>query len=332
MITKKIFDTLPDGRSINEYIFTNTNGMEVHVISYACIIKDIIIPKDGQKYNVVLGWNSLEDYLKAGYLQYYFGSCVGRVANRIENSSFTLDGKEYHLTPNENGVHHLHGTFRDTLFADAMLDAEGKETDDEAKARSVIFSYYQPEEEEGYPGNLKFNCIYELTNENDFVINYRAVSDKDTIINITNHSYFNLNGRDSGDIFDHMLEIDSDRYTETDELLNPTGKLPLVEGTENDFRVLRPIGDKLHDENYCLRGQTNSSDMKIAAQLGGDKSGITMYTGTTEIGVQLYSGFKKGVCLETQHYPDSPNHPDFPSIRLAAGDVYTSQTIYKFEW
>lgn len=317
MITSKKFDVLDDGREITEYILKNSNGMEVHVLSYACIVKDIIIPKDGKNVNVVLGWNSIDEYYFHGYKQYYFGSFVGRVANRISNSSFSLNGMTYALTPNE-GPNHLHGIFRDTVFRGEIVDD------------AVVFSYYSTEADESYPGNLSVACMYSLSEENDLCITYQAGSDADTPVNFTNHIYFNLNGRDSGDVFDQLLEINANAITETDSSLLPTGRLLDVEGTPYDFRVMRPISDHLYDDNFCL--SPASSAMKIAAQAIGDKSGIKLYCGTTEIGLQVYSGLKTGFTLETQHYPDAPNRPEFPSITLRKDDKYLQQTIYKFEW
>lgn len=324
------------------YILKNKNGMEVHVTNFGGIITKILTKdKNGKLADVVLGFDRAEDYQKNPQHP-YFGALIGRYVNRIAKGRFTLDGKEYKLAVN-NGPNHLHGGIIgfDKVFWDT-LQAGNK----------LALSYLSKDGEEGYPGNLKVKVMYELTDANELKIHYLAETDKPTPVNLTNHSYFNLSGEAGQTILDHEIMIYSDEITEVDKDLTPTGKLQKVNWTEMDFNEPKAIGKDIakvkegggYDHNYVLRGKMG--ELKIAANLYHPKSGRFMEVWTTEPGLQFYSGNfldgkltgknndayvkNDGLCLETQHFPDSPNHANFPSTILRPGNKYMSTTVYKF--
>ena len=325
------------------YLFTLTNehGITVRITNYGGIITEILMPaKNGDVGNIVLGYDSLQGYLASSP---YFGAIVGRYANRIANGEFSLDGKKYILARN-NGNNALHGGIRgfDKVVWDAI------ESSDTSVAR-LSLTYTSPDGEEGYPGTLKTKVDYILNNHDELFINIEAETDKATPVNICNHTYFNLNGANS-DILKHVLMIPADYYTEVNEQLIPTGKLPNVKGTSMDFNAPTRIGDRIdkvkggYDHNYVLRKK--AGEMSVAAELFDPGSGRKITVETTQPGVQFYSGnfldgsikgidgkgYQKhfGLCLETQHFPDSPNQPGFPASILRPGTIYMEKTIIRF--
>lgn len=300
--------------------------------------------KEGKRTDIVVGFDSLNGYLQAE--ERYYGAIVGRYANRIAKGRFTLEGKEYTLVTN-NGVNHLHGGTKG--YQDVVWEVE------QASDESLTLKYFSKDGEEGYPGNMNITVRYTLT-RTDLVMDYEATTDKTTVFNITNHAYFNLNGQGSGTILNHQLMINADYYTPIDDTSIPTGEIAKVEGTPFDFRTPMPIGSRIeaedeqlrngsgYDHNYVLN-RTNDHQLTLAARAVGDKSGIVLEVLTTEPGVQLYTGNfmeahhhikygfrderRSAFCLETQHFPDSPNHPQFPSTVLKPGERFTSQTIFR---
>jgi aldose 1-epimerase len=341
-------DRLPfgrvDGKDVFLYVLTNANGMVAKITNYGATITELDTPdRNGKLDDVVLGFDSL-----AGYLQKepYFGAIVGRVGNRIAKGRFTLDGKTYQLATND-GPNHLHGGNKgfDKVVWDARVVPGG--------VPSVEFSYLSRDGEEGYPGNCSVKVTYALSDSNELSISYVVTTDKDTPVNVTNHSYFNLGGPENGGILDNVLQIDADRYTPVDSTLIPTGELRAVAGTPMDFRQPTRIGEHIkevggnpvgYDHNYVLNG--GGGALAPVATVYDPKSGRVMEISSTEPGVQFYSGNfldgtltgKKGVvykqywalALETQHFPDSVNQPNFPSYVLKAGQTYTSKTILRF--
>lgn len=324
------------------FVLKNSKGMEVHVINYGGIVTKMLVPdRDGKIADVVLGFDKAEDYQKHPEHP-YFGAIIGRYGNRIAKGKFTLDGKEYKLAVN-NGPNHLHGGIKgfDKVFWDVK---EGKNT--------LSLSYTSKDGEEGYPGNLKVNVTYTLTDNNELKIDYVATTDKATPVNLTNHSYFNLSADKSQSILNHELMINADAYTMVDKDLTPTGEQKAVKGTEMDFTKSKVIGKDIaavkegggFDHNWILRDQSKA--MKLAATLYDPKSGRMMEVMTMEPGIQFYSGNfldgklvgkngdaylkNDGLCLETQHFPDSPNHPNFPTTTLKPGETYKTSTVYKF--
>lgn len=339
-----------DSDTTNFYILTNKNGVEVTFTNYGQRLTSLIVPdKNGKFEDVVLGFKTLKTYISAK--EKYFGSSIGRYGNRIAKGKFSIDGKEYNLATN-NGVNHLHGGekgFNNVVWnANQIADNE------------IEFTRTSPDMEEGYPGNLKVRVNYLLTEENELVIKYFATTDKPTVVNLTHHSFFNLAGEGSGTINDHLLMINADKYTPVDETLIPTGELPSVVGTPFDFTEAKPIGRDIevknqqltfgngYDHNFVLKEDLpkNEDGLVMAARVVEPKSGRVMEIFTDEPGLQFYGGnfldggaigksgkpynFRGAFCLETQHFPDSPNQPNFPSTLLQPGEEYTSTCIYKF--
>lgn len=347
-IDQQPFGSTPDGREVMLFTLTNTTGVQVEISNYGGIVTRLYVPdRDGRLGDVVLGYNNLDDYIKSSP---YFGCIVGRYGNRIAGGRFTLDGREYTLATN-NGPNHLHGG--DKGFDKVVWAAEAVEHDD---AVGVIFTYMSPDGEEGYPGNLACRVTYLLTNRDELRIEYRATTDKPTVVNLTHHGYWNLTGGER-DILGHELMLNADRFTPVDEGLIPTGELRPVEGTPLDFRKPTPIGERInaeteqmrfgggYDHNFVLNA-SEGRGLNLAARVHEPTTGRVMEVLTTEPGVQFYSGnfldgtltgkygvvYKKrwGFCLETQHYPDSPNKPVFPSTVLRPGDAYATTTVYRF--
>jgi aldose 1-epimerase len=345
------YGTTANGEDVDEYTLTNANGMEVKIITYGGTITSIRVPdRNGEMANVTLGFNNLADYETRSP---YFGNITGRYANRIANATFTLDGTEYTLAAN-NGPNSLHGGVEG--FDNKVWEAETVEGDGEV---GVSFHYLSPDGEEGYPGNLDVTVVYTLTDDNEIRMDYTATTDTPTVVNLTNHAYFNLAGEGAGSIYDHILMIDADRYTPVDATLIPTGELAPVEGTPFDFRLPKAIGPgqrssheqivlgRGYDHNFVLnREDPDDKTMMLAARVYEPESGRVLEIWTTEPGIQFYAGNfldgtligpsghlyrqSDGLALETQHYPDSPNQPDFPSTVLRPGETYQTTTIYKF--
>lgn len=347
-MSKASFGTTPDGQPVELYTLTNQNGMKVRLTNYGAIIVSIEVPdKNGEMGDVALGFDTLEEYITKNP---FFGCVVGRYGNRIAKGKFTLDGKEYSLFINNN-ENHLHGGKKG--FDKAVWKAEALEEDGNF---GVQFSHHSPDGDEGYPGNLNVVVTYTLFNDNALKIHYNAITDKPTPINLTNHCYFNLAGAGNGDILDHVMMIDADAYTPTDKGLIPTGEISPVKGTPMDFTTPTRIGDRIdadfealnfaggYDHNYVLNSKDGS--LAFAGKVTEPKSGRIMEFFTTQPGVQFYCGnfldgsvsgkggkvYNKryGFCLETQHFPDSPNKPNFPSCILKPGDMYDQTTVYKF--
>lgn len=343
-IKKEPFGKIKEGVEVQLYTLSNEKGMQVKITNYGATITSIITPdKAGQPGDVVLGFDSVEGYQSDAYLKSgpYFGATIGRYGNRIANGKFTLDGKEYTLATN-NGANHLHGGMKG--FDKVVWTAE------EAGSNAMKFSYVSPDGEEGYPGTLNTTVTFTLTSDNELKIDYEATTDKATPINLTNHSYFNLAAGKAEDALKHVLTINADRYTVVNQALIPTGELRPVAGSPMDFTKPVAIGARIaqveggYDHNYVLRDAPG--DMMLAATVYEPVSGREMEVHTTEPGIQFYSGnfldgsltgkgnivYKKhyGFCLETQHFPDSPNQPKFPSTILKPGDTYKTSTIYKF--
>ncbi len=337
-VNKKPYGKMPDGTPIDEYTLSNGTGMKVKIITYGGIVTEIDVPdKDGKTADVVLGFDDLKGYLDGNP---FFGANAGRVANRIAKGKFTLDGKEYTLAIN-NPPNHLHGGKKG--FDKVVWKAEGV-------PNGVRLSYTSPDGEEGYPGKLDATVTYTLE-KNDLRIQFSAVTDKPTPVNLAHHSYFNLAGHGAGDILGHELLLRASRYTPTDETLIPTGKIEPVKGTPFDFTELTPIGKRIgelkgepggYDLNYVLDRKGDG----LVAQVREPKSGRILEVITTEPGLQFYSGnyldgkvkgkggavYKKhaGFCLEAQHFPDAVNRPEFPTIILKPGATYRQTTVYRF--
>jgi len=347
-ITKIFFGKTETGQAVDLYTLTNGKGMTVKITNYGGIVTSLTAPDKNGKFNdVVLGFAALEKYL-AGHP--YFGAIVGRYGNRIAKGKFTLNGVEYKLAVN-NGENHLHGGIKG--FDKAVWQAEEIKKENEVGLR---LRYLSKDGEEGYPGNLSAVVTYTLTGYNELKIQYEAETDKPTPVNLTHHSYFNLEGADSigsggsGGILGHLLTIHADRFTPVDQGLIPTGQLKNVKDTPMDFITPRAIGARIslveggYDHNYVLNNWDGS--LRLAARVSEPVSGRVMEVWTTEPGLQFYSGnfldgsitgksgkkYEKhyGFCLETQHFPDSPNKADFPSTILVPGKKYTHSTIYRF--
>ena len=342
------FGKSKEGETVELYTLTNKNGCVAKIINLGGIVTELHVPdKNGKMGDVVLGFTKLDSYL-AGHP--FFGAIAGRYANRIAKGKFTLDGQEYTLATN-NGPNHLHGGargFDKVVWTAAGQDANAKD------GPSLSLKYVSRDGEEGYPGTLTATVVYTLTHDNALRIDYAATTDKPTIVNLTNHSYFNLAGENAGSIHDHWMMINADRYTPVDETSIPTGELAPVEGTPFDFRQPHKIGERIeqtpgkpkgYDHNYALNREAGSKP-SLACRVKEETSGRVMEVWTDQPGVQLYTGnyldgkttgkqgkpydFRNGFCLETQHFPDSPNQPKFPSTVLRPGETFKSTTTYKF--
>ncbi len=342
-IKKELLGKIEDGREVFLYTLSNTNGMRVQITSYGGIVTSLMVQdKNGAFDDVVLGYDQLNDYIK--FNNPYFGAIIGRFGNRIAKGEFELDGKVYQLATN-NGENHLHGGVKG--FDKVLWEGSTELLENEIR---LSLKYLSADKEEGYPGNLHVEVIYSLTNDNELKIHYIATSDKPTPINLTHHSYFNLAGAGQCDILGHELMINADRYTVVDESLIPTGELRAVKGTPMDFRSPQNIGNRInevpggYDHNYVLNKKMNS--LELVASVFEPTTDRVMEVYTTEPGIQFYSGnfldgsnigkgnlpyeIHHGFCLETQHFPDSPNQPGFPSVILQPGEKYEQTTIYKF--
>lgn len=334
------------GQQVELYTLRNSKGMEVAITTYGARLVSIKVPdRTGKLDDVVLGFDNLDSYLKVPP-DPFFGATVGRYANRIAGGRFTLEGVTYTLAKN-NGPNSLHGG---RVGFDKKLWTATPHND------SVLMTYFSPNGEEGYPGNLAVSVTFTLTDNNELRVQYSGTTDKDTVINLTNHSYFNLAGQGQGDVLGHILRIDADRFTPVDATLIPTGELKPVEGTPFDFRNPTRIGEHIdakdeqiargggYDHNFVLNKA--GSGLQLAARVVEPKTGRVLEVLTTEPGVQLYTanglnepqkgpggttyGKRSAFCLETQHFPDSPNHPAFPTTTLKVGETFRSQTVYRF--
>jgi aldose 1-epimerase len=320
-VTRALFGTTPTGDPVEILTLTNVRGLELRALSYGGIIVSLMVPdRNGRRANVVLGHETLEAYLRDSR---YLGAIVGRYANRIAHARFTLDGVPYRLTAN-NGPHHLHGGVKG--FDKVVWSAAPFQEDDRA---GVVLSYTSPDGEEGYPGTLSAGVTYTLTDRNELTVDYVATSDKATPVNLTQHSYFNLAG--AGDVLDHRLHINADAITPVDETLIPTGAIVPVAGGPFDFRSSTAVGERRaggYDHNFVLNRTVGG--LILAARVVDPVSGRTLTVHTTEPGLQLYTGARQALCLETQHFPDSPNQPGFPSTILRPGSEYRSRTVFAF--
>lgn len=347
-ITKTPYGKLPDGTVIDQYTLKNTNGMTVGIITYGGIITSWTAPnKEGVYEDVVLGYTQLEEYLNSSP---YFGALIGRYGNRIAQAKFALDGKEYTLAVND-GPNHLHGGLKG--FDKVVWNATQTKTD---SGVSLVLRYLSAHMEEGYPGNLETTVTYTLTPNNELEVEYQAITDQKTVVNLTQHSYFNLSADFSKPIVDHEISIDADSYLPVDETLIPTGEFAEVQNTPFDFRKAKTIGkdiDTDHDQlkkglgyDHCWVLNHQNQGLRFAASAHHKKSGRLLEVYTDEPGMQFYTGnfldgtlpnkqggtyaHRTGFCLETQHYPDSPNQENFPSVILNPGETYTTKTIFKF--
>lgn len=337
-----------DGRPVTLYTLTNAHGVEVRAMNYGGIIVSLRVPdRKGQFADVVLGHDTAEGYMPNPP---YIGAIVGRYANRIANGQFKLDGKTYDL-PKNDGPNTLHGGVTHT-FDKVMWDGEPLKG-----STGVAFSYLSKDGEEGFPGNLKVKVTYTLTDSDELVIDYEGTTDKATPINFSQHSYFNLAGEGTSDILNHEIMINADRFTPVDKNLIPTGELRPVKGTPFDFTTSTRIGTRIddnyeqlvlghgYDHNFVIN-RRSTNGLVLAARVYEPTSGRVMEVSTTQPGVQFYTGnfldgtvtgkqghvykHRYGLCLETQHFPDSPNHPDFPSTILKPGETFRSRTVFKF--
>ncbi len=340
------FQTEIDGKPVSLYTLKNSNGMLVQITNYGGKVVNLWTPdKNGNFGDIVLGFDNIKSYETTGEI--YFGSLIGRYGNRIANGTFTIGDETYQLAKN-NGENALHGGIKG--YNNVVWDAT--QPDD----HTLVLTYLSPDGEEGYPGNLNVKVQYQLTDDNELKIEYWATTDKATPVNLTHHSFFNLKGAGEGIVNDHIIQINADKYTPVDGGLIPTGELAPVEGTPMDFRKPTAIGARIdadfeqlklgngYDHNWVLNPA--SEGLTFAAKVVEPASGRTMEVLTNEPGLQFYGGnfldgsvsgkegvpyvFRGAFCLETQHYPDSPNKPEFPSTILEPGDEYYSVCIYKF--
>jgi len=346
-ITAEPFGKTPDGLPVEIYTLRNKNGLEARIMTYGGIVVSLKTPdRAGRFDDVVLGYDSLDGYIKRNP---YFGAIVGRCGNRIGNAKFSLNGKTYSLAPNNASKNHLHGGLKG--FDKVVWAAKPAET---ANGPALQLDYLSKDGEEGYPGNLSVTATYTVTEDNALKLDFKATTDKDTICNLTHHSYFNFRG--SGDVLDYLVQIDSEKFTAVRAEMIPTGELRPTAGTPLDFRQPTRIGARInsdyeqiqlgggYDHNWVF--ENKNGHLARVARVVDDVSGRCMEVFTTQPGMQFYTGnFLDGTitgkggrqyhrrhafCMEPQHYPDSPNHPEFPSIELKPGQVYKHTIAYKF--
>lgn len=340
-IKKEPYGKTSDGQNVDLYTLTNTSSLKVKTITFGGTITSLQVPdRKGKFADIVLGYDNLDQYVND---KAYLGSLIGRYGNRIAKGRFTLNGVEYKLATN-NGPNHLHGGIKG--FNKVVWNAQPVE---QADGTGLKLTYLSKDDEEGYPGNLTCTVIYTLTNNNELKISYEATTDKTTIVNLTSHSYFNLAGHNSGDILGQELMLNADNYTPADDTLIPTGEIKTVKGTSVDFTKPAAIGSRIaqvpggYDHNFVLNNKKGT--LGLAARVYEPSYGRVMEIYTTEPGIQFYSGnfldgsakakgtvYNKhnGFCLETQHFPDSPNKPNFPSTVLKPGEKYTHLTMHRF--
>lgn len=340
-IETKPFGKTNDGREVTCYTLTNSQGHHVSVMNWGATLLDVMVPdREGKLANVNLSFDKLEPYLEG---HPYFGSTVGRFCNRIEEGKFTIDGREYQVTVNA-GKHHLHGGKAN--FSYQYWEAEPVELED---AVGVRFSLVSPDGHEGYPGTVKASVLYSWNDADELRVEFTATTDAPTHVNLTNHSYWNLGGAGSGSAMDHVATIYADQWLDVDESLIPTGQLNQVDGTVLDFRQPTPFGDRVdeltgtkgYDHCYVVRGQAGT--LRPAAKVVDPKTGRVLEIETTQPGMQLYTanhlpgnersngyGGHEAFCLETQHYPNAPNRPAFPTTLLKPGETLSEVTIHRF--
>jgi aldose 1-epimerase len=348
-VSTKSFGTA-DGKQVKLFTLTNSHGMVVRITNYGGIITSIVVPdRTGKSRDVVLGYDDVSGYVNDPNGT-YFGALIGRYANRIAKGHLVVDGKTYQLAIN-NKPNSLHGG--KVGFDKKIWAAKPFQT---RRSAGVTLSYFSPDGEENYPGNLKVKVVYTLTNDDALRMQYTAVTDKDTVVNLTNHAYFNLNGAGNGTILEHRVRLNASRYTPIDSTSIPLGPLAPVAGTPFDFRRPHAIGERINANNVQLKNGSgydhnfvlnhSGSDLIESAQVVSPLSGIVLTEYTTEPGVQLYTGNflngknvgkggkayqrRSGFCLEAQHFPDSPNEPKYPTTKLKPGETYQQTTIYKF--
>jgi aldose 1-epimerase len=349
-IKKESFGKTTGGEQIDLYRLSNKKGMEVSITNFGATVVTLKVPdRAGKAADIVLGYDTLDGF-ESGTS--YFGATVGRYGNRIGGGKFSLGGKTYTL-PKNNGENTLHGGivgFNKKVWKAREIESKS--------GQALEMSYLSPDGEEGFPGNLSAKVVFTVPAErNELNIEYSATTDKDTILNLTNHSYFNLAGEGNGDILDHVLTLHAKQFTPVDKSLIPTGELATVSGTPMDFNTATAIGKRIndnyeqlvfgkgYDHNWVLAGSGSGTDLSIAAEAYDPKSGRKLEVLTTEPGVQFYSGnfldgtkgkggkpypHRAAFCLETQHFPDSPNHPNFPSAVLKPNEGFHSQTVFRF--
>ncbi len=350
--TSEPFGTTKDGQAVEVYTLKNDTGLVARVMTRGATLVELHVPdNNGDSADVIHGFDDVSGYESEA--NQYFGCTTGRVCNRIGGAEFTLGGKTYELAKNDNGKHHLHGGGEHSLDK-VVWEARPFQRRDR---QGVVFTYASPDGEEGYPGNLSLQVTYSVPEDRNVLrIDYQATTDQPTPVNLTNHMYFNLSGQGSETVLDHMLMIRADEYTLADEDLIPTGEIAAVEGTPLDFHRPTRIGDHIdkltgtgakgYDHNYVLLPNRNEKrPLKLAAVLSDPASGRSVQISTTEPGVQLYSGnfltgqtgkdgktyaYRSAVCLETQHFPDSVHHDNFPSVILQPGQTFKSTTVYRF--
>jgi aldose 1-epimerase len=349
-ISSAPYGTLPNGKEVDQYTLTNDSGMTVKILTYGGIITDIDVPdRHGAMANVELGFDSLDKYVSSSP---YFGAIIGRYANRIANGRFTLDGVTYHL-PQNNGTNTLHGGVRG--FDKHIWKPS---TEIRKNGVSLHLHYTSPDGQQGFPGTLSTDVTYTLTNDDRLRMEYRASTTKPTVVNLTNHAYFNLAGEGSGDVFGQVLYVAAHHYTPIDANLIPTGVIAPVAGTPFDFTTPTAIGARIHDgdeqivlahgydHNWVLDRAPGDDELRLAARVEDPASGRVLRVYTTEPGIQIYTGnfldgslvgpsghtYRQGdaFTVETQHYPDSPNEPSFPSTVLRPGHLFLSTTVYAF--
>lgn len=344
-VSKSFFGNMPDGKEVYEFLLENNNGMRVSILSLGATLRSLILTdKNGEEKDILLGFDDVDAYLSRSSYQ---GACVGPCANRIGNGRFEIDGETFDVVKNEKGVTCLHsgGEFSYAVWNSIIVDSD-----------AVEFNYVSPDGLNGFPGEMKVSVIYRLGQNNDLHICYKAVSNKKTPINLTNHAYFNLGGFDSGDVLSHDMQLNCSQITAVDALSIPTGKLLSVENTAFDFRTAKPIGRDIenseeqlkltggYDHNFVIDDADGT--LRKCAQADCATTGISMHVYTTMPGVQFYAGNflegelgkqdlpmqkRSGFCLETQYYPDSPNKAAFPNCIFDAGEKFISETVYTFE-
>lgn len=345
MITRHAFGETPDGQPVTLYRLTNSHGLVADVISYGATLLGLHMPdRAGRMADIIVGFESLEPFTQA---HPYFGALVGRFCNRIAHGRFSLNGKQYQLPCNDK-QHHLHGGpdgFHRKIWRTEVLQG--------ADGPALALSLHSPHGDQGYPGDLDLRVVYTLSNSNELSLDYRATSDSDTILNLTNHAYFNLSGED--DIMRHRLQVHGSHYVPTDDQSIPLGHIAAVKGTPLDFREAMLIGARIQSQHEQIRAgrgydhcwviDKQPGELALAARVSDPGSGRVLEVLTTQPGIQVYTGnyldgsligkegrpigYRAGLCLETQHFPDSPNQPDFPSTVLRTGEVFQEKTVFR---
>ena len=344
-VVSENFGHTKDGRKVTAFHLYNKNGVSVRILDFGCTVQSITVPdRKGKPTDIVLGYDNIESYENGSC---YYGAVVGRYANRIGNARFRLDGKEFVLEKTPGEDNHVHGVFSKRIF---------KAFEDNG---SLVFQYLSPDMEEGFPGNLSVEVRYTLRDDNAFEMKYKATTDKPTVLNLTNHSYFNLNGQDGSTVLDHKVQLHCSSFTEYTDSFAQTGRIISVDNTPFDFRKEQTVGARFYDDYRQLRICTGydhnmvldgeEGKLKLIGTAKSEKTGICLEARTTEPAIHFYSGNyihfdnakngKNGIrypkngalCFEAQHYPDSVNHDNFPSTVLRPGEIYSQKTVYRFK-